>query len=60
MGIEEEMKKPKEDVQEYAVIKDFVNKDDGKEYRIGSSILLSAERAVTLSELGYIENEVPV
>jgi len=54
------MKKPKEDVQEYAVIKDFVNKDDGKEYRIGSSILLSAERAVTLSELGYIENEVPV
>lgn len=52
-------KTAKEDTQEYAVIKDFISKTDEVEYRIGSKILLGNTRAVTLTNLGFI-NAIPV
>jgi len=57
--IENEIETPKEEEkQEYSVIRDFVNKDDLKTYRVGTKTFLVSERAKTLSELGYI-NALP-
>jgi len=56
--IENSIETPKEEPKEYSVIKDFVNKDDMKEYRVGTKTFLVTERAKTLSDLGYI-NAIP-
>jgi hypothetical protein len=58
--IENDIETPKEEEskQEYSVIKDFVNKDDMKTYRVGTKTFLVTERAKTLSDLGYI-NAIP-
>jgi hypothetical protein len=53
-----ETPKEEEQKQEYSVIKDFINKDDMKEYRVGTKTFLVTERAETLSKLGFI-NAIP-
>jgi len=49
-----ETPKEEEAKQEYSVIRDFVNKDNMKTYRVGTKTFLVSERAEMLSKLGFI------